>query len=229
MAPEILYKSKNIIVIYKPPLMPSQEDISLKADAVSLTKEILRYFGENDELYLINRLDQVVGGLIVMARNKSFAKRLSDILSSDSFSKRYFAVADGALSDGVMVDWMSKDSAINKAIVRDNEDGAKKAELEYSLIQSIEHKGKVKSLFNIKLKTGRFHQIRAQFAHRGVPLTGDKKYGSRDFLTRQPALFAYNVSINLEDEKINVTKLPDLEKYPWNLFSAEKYSFKCEE
>jgi 23S rRNA pseudouridine1911/1915/1917 synthase len=209
--------------------MPSQEDVSQKEDAVSLTKEILRGSGERDELYLINRLDQVVGGLIVLARNKSFAKRLSDILSSDSFSKRYYAIADGTLESGVMVDWMAKDSAISKAIIKDNEDGAKKAELEYSLVQSLEYKGKVKSLFNIKLKTGRFHQIRAQFAHRGAPLTGDKKYGSRDFLTRQPALFAYNVSIDLGNEKINVTKLPDLDKYPWNLFSAEKYSVKCEE
>ncbi len=229
MTPEILFKSKNAIVIYKPPVMPSQSDISGASDALSLTQNILRSQGEREELYLINRLDRVVGGLMVFARNKAYAKKMSDALSADSFSKKYFAVADGVLAGGEMVDWIDKDSVTNMAVIKDSPEGSKLAMLTYECMETVSVKGKEKSLFEITLKTGRFHQIRAQFSHRGAPLTGDKKYGSRDFLTRQPALFAYSVFIDVEDEKIKVSKLPDIQKYPWNLFSSEKYKSKIED
>lgn len=229
MTPEILYKSKNAIVIYKPPVIPSQSDSTGSADALSLTKDILRSHGEREDLYLINRLDRVVGGLMVFARNKEYAKKMSDVLSKDSFTKKYFAIADGSLDSGEMIDWIAKDGVTNKAIINDNSEGSKLAVLSYECIDTVVIKGKEKSLYNVNLKTGRFHQIRAQFAHRGSPLIGDKKYGSRDFLTRQPALFSYNVSIDLGDEKIQASKLPDVTKYPWNLFSAEKYKSKIGE
>lgn len=221
---EILYKSKNAIVIYKPPLMPSQSDTSGDKDALTLTSDILKAMGEREELYLINRLDRVVGGLMIFARNKKSAKLLSEKLASEEFIKEYFAVIDGQACKGEMIDWIIKDQATNKAIiVNENKADAKKAILYSQVIDAVEHKQKLKSLVNVKLKTGRFHQIRAQFAHRGTPLTGDKKYGSKDFLTRQPSLFAYHVLAAIEDEIIDVYRLPNFEKYPWNLFSADKY------
>ncbi len=228
MTPEILYKDPNIIVIYKPPLLPSQGDLSGQADAIVKTAELLRMSNEREELYLVNRLDRVVGGLMVFARNKKYAKMLSDILSEDSFSKRYLAVADGDIEDGEMIDWLAKDSVTNKAIVKNSAEGAKEAILMCKRLETVEYKGKVKSLYKVKLKTGRFHQIRAQFSHRGAPLTGDKKYGSKDFYTRNPSLFAYRLTIDIEGRKIDVTRLPDIEKYPWNLFDAENYTFKME-
>lgn len=228
MTPEILYKTENVIVIYKPPLMPSQSDKSGETDALTLTSQFLRSSYERDELYLINRLDRVVGGLMIFARNKKYAAKLSDILLKEDFSKQYFAVADGIVEEGEMIDWLAKDSVTSKAIVKDSQDGAKEAILKCKLLDTVEIKGKVKSLFLINLKTGRFHQIRAQFSHRGAPLTGDKKYGSKDFYTRQPALFAYRILIKLDHEKIEVVKVPDITKYPWNLFSAEKYTKEIE-
>ncbi len=229
MTPEILYKSHNAIVIYKPPMMPSQSDISGDEDALAMTSELLKATGEREELYLINRLDRVVSGLMIFARNKSYAKKLSAILSEDSFSKEYFAVIDGVVESGEMVDWLVKDSAIGKAIVRKEGDkGAKEAILDLELLETVNYKGKEKSLVHVKLKTGRFHQIRAQLSSRGSPLTGDKKYGSRDFGARHPALFAYHLSALVDGEKIEAKRLPDIDKYPWNLFSAEKYSVKME-
>lgn len=221
---EILYKSKNAVVIYKPPLIPSQSDMSGDKDAMSLTSDILKSIGEREELYLINRLDRVVGGLMIFARNKKTAGLLSEKLTGEEFVKEYFTVVDGQACEGEMVDWIIKDQATNKAIIaNETNTDAKKAILYSQVIDITEHKQKLKSLVNIKLKTGRFHQIRAQFSHRGTPLTGDKKYGSKDFMTRQPALYAYHISTTVEDEIIDVYRLPTLEKYPWNLFSAEKY------
>ena len=86
---EILYKSKNAIVIYKPPLMPSQGDASGDKDAMTITSEILKASGEREELYLINRLDRVVGGVMIFARNKKTAKALSESLFRDEFVKEY--------------------------------------------------------------------------------------------------------------------------------------------
>jgi 23S rRNA pseudouridine1911/1915/1917 synthase len=227
MTPEILYKSKNAIVIYKPPLIPSQSDTSGDKDALTLTSDILKALGEREELYLINRLDRVVGGLMIFARNKKSAKLLSEKLASEEFIKEYFAVIDGQACEGEMIDWIIKDQATNKAIiVNENKAYAKKAILDSQVIDVVEHKQKLKSLVNVELKTGRFHQIRAQFSHRGTPLTGDKKYGSKDFLSRQPSLFAYHILAAIEDEIIDVYRLPDLEKHPWNLFSADKYMKK---
>ncbi len=230
MTPEILYKSHNAIVIYKPHMMPSQSDISGDEDALTLTSELLKAIGEREELYLINRLDRVVSGLMIFARNKSYAKKLSAILSEDSFSKEYFAVIDGVVKEGKMVDWLAKDSAIGKAVVcKEGDKGAKEAILDLELLEKVNYQGKEKSLVHVKLRTGRFHQIRAQLSSRGAPLTGDKKYGSRDFAVRQPALFAYHLSALVDGEKIEAKRLPDTDKYPWNLFSAEKYQGKQEE
>lgn len=230
MAPEILYMSENAIVIYKPSTMPSQSDAGGSDDAITLTAGILREMGEREELYLINRLDRVVGGLMIFARNKKYAKKLSEILSEDAFCKEYFAVADGEIESGELIDWMAKDAIASKGFVCDeSHQGAKKAILNLELLETVVHKGKPKSLVQIKLKTGRFHQIRVQLSSRGASLVGDKKYGNRDFGTRQPALFAYRLSAIVDGEKIEAKRLPDVDKYPWNLFSIKKYSNKMEE
>lgn len=161
---------------------------------------------------------------MIFARNKKTAKLLSEKLTSEEFIKEYFAVIDGQACEGEMIDWIIKDQVTNKAvIVNENNADAKKAILDSQVIDVVEHKKKLKSLVNVELKTGRFHQIRAQFSHRGTPLTGDKKYGSKDFMTRQPSLFAYHILAAIEDEIIDVYRLPNHEKYPWNLFSADKY------
>ena len=221
---EILYKSKNAVVVYKPPLVPSQVDLSGDKDALTITAEMLKAEGEREELYLINRLDRVVGGLMIFARNKSVASLLSESLTSDGFVKEYFAITDGEAPAGILEDSMIKDTVRSKGVIVSAENvNAKKAVLYSEILEVTERNKKKKTLVSVRLISGRFHQIRAQFSHRGAPLAGDKKYGSKDFLTRQPALFAYHIKAQIGDEMIEAYSLPDVEKYPWNLFSAEKY------
>ncbi len=230
MTPEILYISKNAVVIYKPASIASQSDLSGDEDALTLTSVLLRKLGERDELYLINRLDRVVGGLLIFARNKKTAARLSDMLQTDKIKKEYIAVVEGDICDGELSDMLRKDSVRNKAaIVTPGTAGAKKAVLYAKVLADINHKSKKKSLVQIDLKTGRFHQIRAQLSGRGAPIVGDKKYGSKDFLARMPALFAYKLTVDLGDEYIEEKKLPNRDEYPWNLFSDEAYSKMMEE
>ena len=221
---EILYKSKDAIIIYKPAGVPSQSDPTGDKDAMTISGELLRLSGERDELYLIYRLDRVVGGLLIFARNKKCAAYLSRLVSEEGMGKEYIAVVDGVACDGVMKDYLYKDSKLGKAFVTDRaRGGVKEAELEFRVIESVNVDGKMKSLVSIILHTGRFHQIRAQFSHRGMPLVGDGKYGSRDKTVRMPSLFAHKLELSIFGDKISVKRLPDMAEYPWNLFAKESY------
>ena len=218
--PTIVYKDENVVVIIKPVGMPSQSDPSGDKDAMSVTSELLESCGEKSALWLIHRLDRNVGGLLAFARNKKSAAELSKIIQNGIFSKKYIAVCHGEAQDGAYRDFLYKDSATSKAyIVKTERRGAKEARLELLRLATEEDK----SLVHVTLDTGRFHQIRAQLSYRGNSLVGDKKYGSRDAVRRTPSLFSRELSFVLFGKKISVTALPDIEEYPWNLFSEEVY------
>ena len=218
--PKIVYKDENVVVITKPVGMPSQSDPSGDKDAMTVTSEILESCGEKSSLWLIHRLDRNVGGLLAFARNKKSAAELSKIIQNGIFSKKYIAVCHGEAEEGEYRDFLYKDSATSKAyIVKTERRGAKEARLELLRLATEENK----SLVHVTLDTGRFHQIRAQLSSRGNSLVGDKKYGSRDLRRRTPCLFSREISFTLFGRKVSVTALPDIEEYPWNLFSEEVY------
>ena len=220
----IVIKNKDFVVINKPVGMPSQSDPSGDADAMTLTAGLLREMGEDGKLFLIHRLDRVVGGLMVFARNKNAAAILSDAVARHRMTKEYFAVVSGVAEGGVMRDYIYKDATLGKAFVTDRKRaGVKEAELEYRNCQTVSTYGGDISLVRVRLKTGRFHQIRAQFASRKMPLIGDKKYGSRDRLAHTPSLFATRLVFDYKGEPVEVTALPPLNNYPWSLFTEDKY------
>lgn len=221
---KFVYKSKNAVVVYKPENIPSAPDKTGTPDLMSLCKKALIEMGESGELYLVHRLDTVVAGLLVFARNKESSRQLSALVADGMVNKEYFAVTCGTATEGTLADYLCKNPKINKAFVSNSsQNGAKYAELSYKTLGiSSTEKGE-RSLVKIKLKTGRFHQIRAQFSSRGLPLVGDTKYGSRDFGRRTPALFAYRLDFELMGEHIMAEELPDLTAYPWNLFQCENY------
>ena len=219
-APKIVYKDENVAVIIKPVGMPSQSDPTGDKDAMTATSELLASQGENGALWLVHRLDRNVGGLLAFARNKKSAAELSKIIQNGIFSKKYIAVCHGEAKEGEYRDFLYKDTATNKAyVVKTERRGAKEARLELSRLATAEDK----SLVHVTLDTGRFHQIRAQLSSRGNSLVGDKKYGSKDAKRRTPCLFSREISVCLFGKKISVTALPDIEEYPWNLFSEAVY------
>ena len=221
---EIISKTDDYVIIYKPAGIPSQSDPGGDPDAMTLCSSILRENQESDVLYLIHRLDRVVGGLMVFARNRKAAADLSSQVANHSFEKQYFAVVQGKAEGGVLCDYIYKDARLSKAFVTDrNRAGVKAAELEYKTLETVEMDGQVLSLVKVKLKTGRFHQIRVQFASRQMPLIGDKKYGSRDFKAKTPSLFATEISFKNRGKTVTKSKLPSLSEYPWSLFEEKKY------
>ncbi|MBQ8322245.1 MAG: RNA pseudouridine synthase [Clostridia bacterium] len=215
---DVIYKDRDAVAVLKPAGMPSQPDKSADTDVMSALSAQLSEEGDNSTLYLIHRLDRVVGGILVFARNKNSAARLSAEAAGEGMDKEYLAVIDGYLEPGTLVDMLYKDARVGKAfVVKDARKDAKRAELTLDVIDRAD----TKTLVKIKLKTGRFHQIRAQLSSRGTPICADGKYGSRDRGAALPALFAYSLAFDSRDGRVSVKRLPDTDEYPWCIFDKE--------
>lgn len=224
MGIKIVFEDRDVIVLEKEP------GVSLQADTrgLSLEDEIKEYIKQRDSkpgnvfLGIVHRLDTNVGGLIVLAKNSKSAAHLSKQIRERRFYKYYILVTDKALpeSTGDMEDHLEKDTETLKAIVKLKDDEGESftpnALLSYELVSQINKL----YMYRVVLKTGRFHQIRAQFAHRGSPILGDMKYGSRVKLDRNIALFAYRLSFIHPREKIEKDISIAPEGYPWNVFAT---------
>lgn len=168
---EILYCDRHLAVVFKERGVPSQPDRSGRED---MTELLLREVG--GDIFCVHRLDTATEGVMVYARTSQCAGRLSQALASPDAGKIYLAVVSGRPRHGELRDFLWHDRHLNKSFVTDKKRvGVKEAALEYKTIAENDDL----SLVKVRLHTGRTHQIRAQFAHRGWPLAGDGKYGSR--------------------------------------------------
>ena len=215
---EILFENRELLVINKPPYIPSQPDLSGDPDALTLLRAKR---GEGSApLYLVHRLDRIVGGVLVFAKTKRAAAALSDLVSRGALGKTYLAVVDGAIpAEGVLEDYLIRDARTSRAhSVPKERRGAKFASLSYKTLAVLNDGDRVLTLVSVTLGTGRFHQIRIQFSTRGTPLLGDGKYGSRENRC-SAALFAHSVRVPDKKGEKTVFALPDLTRYPWSLFA----------
>jgi len=178
MALSIIDENKDYIVVHKPAGLATQTARLGEKDLVSEIKNHFFLTGnKNSSVSVINRLDQPVEGLVLIAKNEKSAAALSKQLSENKIEKYYTATVYGHLQEkeGTLEDYLVKDGRTNLSRVSNkNDKQAKRAVLEYKVIDGDEMTDKVQ----IHLITGRHHQIRVQFSHAGVPLLGDRKYGS---------------------------------------------------
>lgn len=212
---EILYKDRHIAVCVKPVGVIS-EDPGMPA----LLREQL-----GGEAYCVHRLDTVVGGVMVYALNKKAAAKLSAYIAGDMLTKEYLAVVEGIPNpdEGYMDDLLLKDSAKGKSyVVQRMRKGVKDARLQFKVLQSVATVNGTYSLVWVRLVTGRFHQIRVQFASRKHPLVGDGKYGSKCNRCT-PALWAWRLTFPHPQtgEWRRYDQKPP-EQFPWNLFDENK-------
>ena len=193
----VIFEDNHLLVVEKPYGVPSQADASGDADMLTLCKA---YIGDkyqkpgNVYLGLVHRLDRPTSGVMVFARTSKAAARLSAQIRAGSFEKTYLAVLTAAPPDksGELWHYLIKDEDLHIGRVTDKQKvGAKKAGLSYEVLD----KSGGLHLVRIQLLTGRFHQIRAQFAHVGAPVFGDQKYGTRS-LKAQLALYATEISFD---------------------------------
>ena len=187
---EIIYKDEDLIVCVKPHGILSVADSSNKENLMSLITQELSD-GENKNLCPVHRLDRETAGVMVFARNTKSAAILSeDISNHTDFKKEYLLVVKGCPQDddGVFEDLLFKDSSKNKVyVVKNNRKGVKYAKLQYKVLNKYEGM----TLIKVRLFTGRTHQIRVQFASRGMSIIGDRKYGGEKY----PILALYSHSI----------------------------------
>jgi 23S rRNA pseudouridine1911/1915/1917 synthase len=218
---DVLFLNKDFLACVKPQGLPSQPDTSGDDDMTSLLKQYLKARGENEDIFVLHRLDRATGGVMIYARNQKSAAELSRLIAEkDGFEKHYLTVVSGVPSEkcGNMTDYLYKDGTQKKSfVVKSERKGAKLASLDYEVINSVEINTKTFSLVGVKLNTGRFHQIRAQFSSRGMSVFGDGKYGSRE---KAPhfALWANKIAFTYKGKKYEFEKAPDMDALPWNYF-----------
>lgn len=211
---DILICDNSILVCVKPAGVRSTDE---PGGVPSLVREAL---GDPDaDVRTVHRLDQVAGGLMVLARGKDAAAALGRQVMSRRFEKEYLAVAHGCPSPerGRMTDLLLRSKAERKSYVVDAPGkGVQEAVLDYEVLA--EDAGM--SLVHVVLRTGRTHQIRCQFSSRGWPLVGEKKYGTLPD-DCELALWSYRVAFDHPEtgERTELLLAPPARR-PWTAFES---------
>lgn len=177
--PEILYEDNHIIAVNKrsSEIVQSDEtgDRTMGDDLKEYIKE--KYHKEgNVFLGVVHRIDRPVSGVVIFARTSKALTRMNELFQTKEIQKTYWAVVKNKPNneEATLVHYHAKDEKQRKAKLYPKEvPGSKRAELHYKLLASSDNY----HLLEVQLMTGRFHQIRAQFAKMGFPIKGDVKYG----------------------------------------------------
>ncbi len=167
---ELIYQDADIVVCVKPPRV-------LSTDEPGGMPELVRQALGTEDVRTVHRLDRVVSGLMVLARNRGSASELSRQIREGTFQKEYQAVVHGVpeYDVGKFYDLLFRDKARKMTVVATEPGkGVQPASLRYRVLK----RGNGMSRVRIALETGRTHQIRVQFASRGMPLVGERKYSA---------------------------------------------------
>lgn len=208
---EFLYLDEHIAVCVKPPRVLSTDE---PGGMPELVRQALG--DEKADVRTVHRLDRVVSGLMVLARNTAAASELSRQIREDQFQKEYLAVVHGTPScpAGTMTDLLLRNKQERKTyIVQEPGKGVQEAILNYQVLNTAGGLSRVR----IQLITGRTHQIRAQFSGRDLPLVGDRKYA----VLGDPceiALWSYRLAFThpVSGQQMEFTLEPPA-VYPWTV------------
>ena len=206
---ELVYVDDDILVCLKPARVLSTDEPGGVPD---LVREAL---GEREaDVRTVHRLDRVVSGLMVLARNAKSASELSRQIRDNEFEKEYLAVIHGRpqADSGTLRDLLGRDKARKMTYVaQEPAKGVQEAILDYQVLNTAPEMSRVQ----IRLHTGRTHQIRVQFASRGMPLMGERKYSEPNDPC-EIALWSYRIGFThpKTGERMEFTHNPP-EAYPW--------------
>jgi len=212
---QIIYQDNHLLVVNKPAGQLVQGDqtgrTTLLEEAKAWLKDQYAKPG-NVFLGLVHRLDRTASGVVVLARTSKAAARLSEEIRNHRPRKTYWALVAGEVPlAGRFVDRLERREYTSHIVAAP---GGKEASLGYNRLCYAEGV----SLVEIHLETGRHHQIRVQFAHRGFPILGDRRYGSlRPFATDAIALHARQMVIRhpTQGKEMNFVAEPG-EDWPGN-------------
>ena len=173
---DMIYEDAAIMVVYKPAGLAVETSKVAEKDLVSELANYRKKAGEDPYVGVVSRLDQPVEGVLVFGKTSNVTNQLTVQMREKRLWKKYHVIVtrEAMPKEGSMTDYLMKDSTRNRAkVVEEDHPRAKKAVLHYRRLQRLDGA----ALMEVTLDTGRFHQIRCQFAARTAPILGDVKYG----------------------------------------------------
>ena len=205
----IIFIDNHLIAVTKPAGLLTQPDRNTDESLMNQTRQWIKekYNKPNNTfLGLVHRLDRNVSGVVLFARTSKAASRLSKQFREGTPKKHYRAIVLGKLKEEhtTLVHYLRKEKSLRATVFPRETPTAKRSELSYEVINALENK----SLLEVSLSTGRFHQIRAQMAFIGHPIIGDVKYGAPEPLPNQEiALYAHKLVFShpVLNEEITLT------------------------
>ena len=223
----VIFEDEHMILPNKPANMPTHPSHNHRGDTLA---DALAYKyqqeGKNFVFRAISRLDRNTSGILLIAKNRISASKLSKSMKNGEFEKQYIAILDGHPKEdcGIIDTYIKREaeSIIFRKVCDENE-GGDRAVTEYKVLARSENHSLVLAL----PKTGRTHQLRVHFAHIGAPILGDDLYGKQSEQIARHALHAYSLTFPHPATQEPVTyKAPlcdDMKELTLKLFSG--YSF----
>lgn len=193
--PEIIYEDEHIVAANKPPYMPTHQSHGHFDD--TLANSLAYHYsliGHPFVFRAVNRLDRNTSGVVLVAKDKISASRLSHSMIRGDISKTYLAILDGELQNecGEIRAYIRRQSSsiITRCVCSSNDEGARAAITEYEVLA----RGDGMTLVIARPITGRTHQLRVHFSSVGAPILGDDLYGRSSELISRHALHAVSIS-----------------------------------
>lgn len=187
IAAAIIHEDKDLLVINKPAGVAVHGGSGLSFGVI----EILRALRpELEELELVHRLDRDTSGCLLLAKRRAALRELHAMLRQRTMDKRYLALVSGRWPFGAKTLDLPLKTNVKQGgerVVRVHEDG----QPALSTFRPLKNFGKLATLLDVSIGTGRTHQIRVHAAHAGFPVAGDDKYGDRE---RDAALKPFGLS-----------------------------------
>ncbi len=198
---DIVYEDSEIVVVNKPPFMPTHPSHGHHGD--TLADALAGYYARQSIPFVFrptNRLDKNTSGLVIAAKNKASAGLMTKYMQERSIKKTYIALLDGALPEPeITVEYgemtlgvidlpihRTEKSIIVREVCQPDAPDAEEALTYYRILEKNDHHTKVE----IFPQTGRTHQLRVHFASLGHPITGDDLYGEESEAISRHALHA---------------------------------------
>lgn len=201
----IIFENNNVIIINKPYNFAVQGGTKIDIDIASIIKTINNL--ENSSLRLVHRIDKTTTGILVIAKNFESANVLNNMFKDkNKIQKTYLALVDGCPQKMIgTIDFplLKKIENNEEKVYRDDKNG-KKAITEYKVIKKFDNY----ALLEIKILTGRTHQIRVHLKEINHPILGDFKYNknkNKNISSTHLQLHAYKINFVLFENKINIT------------------------
>ncbi|MFN0213473.1 MAG: RluA family pseudouridine synthase [Saprospiraceae bacterium] len=216
---QILFEDHDLLVINKPAGLSSESGTARHPSAEKEALELYRQkvLGDGGGMMMkvspylraVHRLDRASSGVLVLAKSKSMLTELMNQFERREVEKTYQAWVENAPKPdaATLSHWIKRDETGKRALVFDrNLPDSQSCESEYKLLEM----NAGQALLEIKPRTGRFHQIRAQLAHIGCPIVGDVLYGGKFWREHEIKLHAQRLMF-----KHPRTDAPMVFEAPW--------------